>query len=117
MAITAQNGTYLTQGPTASGQVLAPNELSNLENALMGTATFTLDGSSTSATLNFIDGTKTLSFTPTGVDAAIIGGTQNAATPIGVTATKVNSAATATLYFSGAGTNANTVTVMYWIFK
>lgn len=117
MSITAQNASYLTQGPTASGQVLAPNELSNLENAIQGTATFTLDGTSTSATLNFIDGTKTLSFTPSGVVASAVGGTQQAAAAVGVTSTEVVDNKTATIHFSGAGTAANTVKVIFKIVK
>lgn len=117
MAIPAVNGTYLTAGPTASGQILAPNELSNLESAFKGTATFVLDGSTTNAVLNFIDGTKTLSFTPTAIDATIVGGTQNAATPIGVLATKVTDNTKGTIYFSGAGTNTNTVVVLFSIVK
>lgn len=117
MAITAVNGTYVNQGPTQSGQVLAPNELSALESAYLGTATFTLDGTSTSATLNFIDGTKTLSFTPTAVSAQVVGGTQLAAAPAGVTATAVVDNKTATIYFSAAGTAANTLKVLFSIVK
>lgn len=117
MAIAAQNATYVNQGPSASGQVLAPNELSNLENALVGTATFTLDGALTSATLNFIDGTKTLSFTPSAVVADVIGGSQNAAAPIGVLSALVTDNTKAVLYFSGTGSNTNTVKVMFWIVK
>jgi len=117
MAIAAANGVYLTGGPTASGQILAPNELSNLENAYIGTATFILDGTLTSATLNFIDGTKTLPFTPSAISVEVVGGTQNAATPIGVTATKVIDNKTGTVYLSGAGTNANTVVVLFYIVK
>ena len=117
MAIPAQNGVYLNQGPTASNQVLAANGLSALETAYLGTATFVLDGSLTSATLNFIDGTKTLSFTPTAVSAQVIGGTQNAASPIGVTSVIVTDNTKAVVYFSGAGTNANTVKILFSIVK
>lgn len=117
MAIPAVNGTYVNQGPTASGQVLAPNELSALESAYLGTATFVLDGSLTSATLNFIDGTKTLSFTPTAVTAQVIGGTQNAASPISVVSVVVTDNTKAVVYFSGAGTNANTVKILFSVVK
>lgn len=117
MAITAANGVYLTAGPTASGQILAPNEQSNLRSAYRGTATFILDGSTLSATLNFIDGTKTLPFTPTAIVAQVVGGTQSAASPVGVTSTAVVSAATGTIYFSAAGTNLNTVIVEFEIVK
>lgn len=117
MSIAAQSGTYLTGGPTASNQILAPNELSNLESAYIGTATFTLDGSTTSAVLNFIDGTKTLPFTPTGIDACVVGGTQNAAAPVAVQSTAVTDNTKGTIYFSGAGTNLNTVKVLFYIVK
>jgi len=117
MSISAANGVYLTAGPVASGQILAPNEQTNLRSAYRGTATFTLDGTATSAVLNFIDGTKTLPFTPTAVVAQVVGGTQSAASPVGVTATAIIGAATATLYFSGAGTNANTLIVEFEIVK
>jgi len=117
MAITAQNGTYLTQGPTASGQVLAGNELTALENAIIGTATFTLDGTLTSATLNFIDGTKTLSFTPTAIEAQTIGGTQLAAAPVAVQGTAVTDNTKGTIYFSGAGTASNTVKILFRLVK
>lgn len=117
MSIAAANAVYTTSGPTASGQVLAPNEQTNLEGAYVGTVTVTLDGSTTSFTLNFIDGTKTLSFTPTGIDATVIGGTQLAATPIAVTATAVTDNTKGTIYLSGAGTNTNTLKVLFYIVK
>jgi hypothetical protein len=117
MAIPAQNVAYSTAGPTASGQILAPNELTGLENAYQGLVTFVLDGATTSAVVNFIDGTKTLSFTPAAIDALIVGGTQNAATPIGVLSTKVTDNTKGTIFLSGAGTNANTIVVLVRIVK
>lgn len=117
MAIPAVNATYLTAGPTASGQILAPNEQTGLEVAYSGTATFVLDGTLTQATLNFIDGTKTLSFTPTGIDACVVAGTQFAAAPVGVLATKVTDNTKGVIAFTGAGTGANTVTVAFRLLK
>src|SRR5579859_3358751 len=117
MAIPAVNATYLTQGPSQSGQILAPNEQTGLEIAYVGTATFVLDGTLTQATLNFIDGTKTLSFTPTGIDAQVVGGTQFAASPVGVVATKVTDNTKGVIAFTGAGTNANTVVVAFRLVK
>jgi hypothetical protein len=117
MAIPAQNATYINQGPTASGQVFAPNELSNLENAIIGTATFVLDGTLTSAVLNFIDGTKTLSFTPTAIEAQTIGGTQLPVAAVAVQGTAVTDNTKGTIYFSGAGTSANTVKILFKIVK
>lgn len=117
MAIPAVNAVYLTAGPTASGQILAPNELTGLEIAYSGTATFVLDGTLTSATLNFIDGTKTLSFTPSGIDACVVGGTQYAVAPVGVVATKVTDNTKGTIALTGAGTNTNTVIVAFRLIK
>ena len=63
MTITAANPTYGTAGPTKTGQVLAPNELSNLENAFTGRAVLSLSSAGSGAstgTINFIDGTQTI---------------------------------------------------------
>lgn len=83
MSITAQSlaSAYLTQGPVAgaSAQQFGPSQLSDLEVALIATATFTGDGSTTSATLNYVDGTATLSFTPSAIFCARIGGNDTAA--------------------------------------
>lgn len=117
MAIAAQNVSYLTAGPVASGQILAPNTQTGLEEAYIGTVTITLDGSTTSATVNFIDGTKTLSFTPTAIDAFVVGGTQLAATPISVVASKVTDNTKGVIYLSAAGTNTNTLTVLVRLVK
>lgn len=117
MAIPAQNGAYVTQGPTASGQVLVGNELTALADAYIGTATFVLDGALTSAVLNFIDGTKTLPFTPTGIEAQTIGGTQLPVAAVAVQGTAVTDNTKGTVYFSGAGTAANTVKILFKIVK
>ena len=117
MSIPAVNGTYITAGPVASGQVLAGNEQTALRDAYQGTATFVLDGATSSATLNFIDGTKTLPFTPTAVVANVVGGTQLGASPVGVVGTTVVNAATATIYFSAVGTGSNTVEILFRIVK
>jgi hypothetical protein len=55
MAIAAVNAAYRTAGPTASGQILASNANSDSEVALVFTATVTLDGSTTTFNINFID--------------------------------------------------------------
>lgn len=109
MAITAVNASYFSQGPTQSGQVLA-----NIDASVAGTildyfATATLDGASTSFTLNFIDGTKTLRAVPRAVTADVVGGTQAAAVALGIaTTTPTSTGVTCTL--SVPGTAANTVT-------
>lgn len=114
MAITAVAAAYTTQGPSASGQILANNPASDSETALVFTATAILDGSTTSFTLNFIDGTKTLSFTPSAVILTNTGGTEATNQTVRVTAI-TNTGCTVAL--SGAGTNLATVKLAGFILK
>lgn len=122
MAIAAANASYRTLGPAKSGQILAANTMSNTEVAYLGTATFTLDGTSTSATLNFIDGTQTVQnivgdnagVNMAGVMAVVVGGTQTGY--VGVSTNSVSSTG-CTVNFSTAGSNANTVIVAFFIIK
>lgn len=116
MAIAAQNAKYTSQGPTGSGQILANSALSNNEVQLLYTATVTLDGSTTSFVVNYIDGTATLPYTPTAVTSDIVGGTQVAAAVLGTGVGSIT-ATGFTVYLSGAGTAANTITVAGFIIK
>lgn len=116
MAISAVNASYRTQGPTASGQILADNSASSSEVALVFTGTAILDGSTTTFTLNFIDGTKTLSFTPTAVLLTITGGTQAAATVAAVNVSAITNTG-CTVNIGGAGTSLNTLTFAGLILK
>lgn len=108
MAITAVNATYATQGPTASNQVLADNSASASEVALVFTGTATLDGTLTTFTLNWIDGTKTLSFVPNAVILTVTGGTQSAATVQAINVSAITNTG-CTVNISTAGTNLNTL--------
>jgi hypothetical protein len=79
MAITAGNAAYVGQGPTQSGQIIAavyggPSEAQTLH----GTATVTGDAASSTFDVNFIDGTKTINFTPTLILCNRIGGAATA---------------------------------------
>jgi len=65
MSLTLANPTYATQGPSKSGQILANNEQTALETAFIGRSVVTLDGSATTGTINFIDGTQTIFSTGT----------------------------------------------------
>lgn len=116
MAIPAQNTTYLNAGPSATGQILASSSSLQQELAYIGTATFVLDGTLTSATLNFIDGTAVLPFTPSAVAAMVVGGTQPAAAFVSVSTDTVTTTG-CTVRFSAAGTNANTVKIAFFILK
>lgn len=126
MSLTIPNPNYGTQGPAKTGQVLAPNELSNLEVAFVGRTTITLDGSTTTGTINFIDGTQTVFATgnssgttvaPVSVVASIVGGTQQAATPITGISTGTPTTTGFPFYLSGAGTSANTLTVQFAAYR
>ena len=114
MAIAAANATYTTNGPTASGQIMVAGGSASVELAYIYTATVTLDGATTSFTLNFIDGTATLPFTPTAVTADIVGGTQPAAAVQGVAVDTIT-ATGCTIRLSAAGTNANTLKIAGFI--
>jgi len=114
MAITAVNASYLTQGPAVSGQILANNAKSATETALVYTALVTLDGASTTFTLNFIDGTQTLSFTPSAVTASIVGGT---ATNVPAIATTTPTNTGVTVNLSAAGTASTTLLITGFILR
>lgn len=117
MAISAVNATYLTQGPALSGQVIADSSNASTETALAYVATATLDGTSTSFVLNFIDGTNTLNFIPRAVTADVVGGTQGAAAVVNVVTDTPTTNLSAMVRLSGAGTAANTVKIAGFILK
>jgi hypothetical protein len=82
MSLTLGNPTYATSGPAKTGQVLAPNEQTGLEVAFIGRSIITLDASTKTGTVNFIDGTQTVfasgnaagsTVAPTSVVANVIG--------------------------------------------
>lgn len=114
MSIAAVNASYLTQGPTASGQVLVNNEASATETALIAIGTVILDGSTTAFAFNFIDGTKTLSFVPRAVIVNVVGGTS--ATIPAISCTSIANTG-CTVNLSGAGTNTQTLALVAQIIK
>ena len=69
MAIIAQTPSVLPAGAPALGPagniVFGPGDVQ--EPAFVGTVTFTGDGATTAAVVNWIDGTQTLPFTPSAV--------------------------------------------------
>jgi len=117
MAIAAVNATYLPSGPTADKQILAFGPGSSQEIAYIGTATFTGDGATTSATLNYIDGTAALNFTPSAILAARSGGNTTATISVVSAVDAGNSNKTATVQFSAAPTNGGTITVTFIVLK
>lgn len=74
MANTA-NLVYSSQGPTGSGQVFASaTDSGTAAQAIEGTISFTGDASTSTVSVGYIDGTKTLPFTPSGIIAFRSGG-------------------------------------------
>lgn len=114
MALTIGATTYDAYGPDQTNQILTTGGKAEDRDAIRGYATITLDGVTTTATINFIDGTKTLSFTPVAVMATVAGGTETTALVIGVN-TVTNTGFGITL--SGAGTNTHTIVVAFIAFK
>lgn len=115
MAIATQSATYVKQGPSYTGQSLQPNKHSNLETALLGYATFTGDGSTTTATLNYIDGTQALNSTPTLIFAAVVGGDDTAGALVQKVVDAANANKTATVTFTAAPASAKTVEIAFFI--
>src|SRR5437868_1491918 len=113
MSIAAVAATYQDGVPNATLQKVVTGRLDD-NSAYKGTATFVLDGSTTTATLNFLDGTKKLAFTPSAIICSRIGGTGLAS--IHAYATVVDDA-TATITFSAAGTSTNTISIGFIILK
>ena len=117
MAITAQAFASVGSGAAlVASQQLAVGGSDMLELAYRGFVTFTLDGATTSATINWIDGTATLGFTPTAVRVSVVGGTQPAAAQVQVQPTAFTNQ-TCTVGLSAAGTNANTLKLLVEVFK
>lgn len=118
MAITAQNASYLGSAPVAGGSTtVAFGGSSMLELAYIGKATFTGDGATTTATLNYLDGTNTLFFTPSAVFAVRSGGSAASTISVASVADNADSGKTAAVNFSAAPANAATVTVVFFIMK
>ena len=96
--------------PTKSGQVLSFGGTSNLDFALFGKFNLILDGSATTAVVNFIDGTETLQFTPTRLLCFKVGG-DAAEYPVGASAID-NQKFTVTLNAAGSGAETIDVCVL-----
>ena len=118
MAITAQNLAYQGAAPVAGGSTtLAFGGSSMAELSYIGTATFTGDGSLTAATLNYLDGTNTLSFTPSAALGFRIGGTATSTISLVSVVDAADGGKTATVNFSAAPANAATVKIAVMVLK
>lgn len=117
MAITTQAFKLLNTGNAiVASQQNAFGGLDMNSPAFRGKVTFTLDGTATSATINWIDGTKSLGYTPSGVNLEVIGGTQPAAAIVQAQASAFDDK-TCTVKLSAAGTAANTLILLVEIYK
>lgn len=107
MANTAANPVYKPSGPTADAQVLAFGPGSSAELAYIGTCVVTGDSTGSTVTVNYIDGTAALPFTPSAILASRIGGTSTATVSVASAVDAGNSNKTFTLQASttiGTGT-------------
>jgi len=116
MANTCSNPVYTPSGPTADKQILAFGPGSSAELAYIGTATITADNSGSTCTVNYIDGTAALSFTPTAILCVRTGGTATATVGIVSAVDAANSNKTFTVQGS-ATLPAGTVTILFLVFK
>ena len=120
---TATNATYLSGGPTGTLQQLARGGTSDLELAYIGYASWIGNGSAVTATLNYIDGTAALPFTPSAILGFHSGNNSggNAAEAAATAVTSIVDAAnankTATVTFSAAPANNASVGVVFMIFR
>jgi hypothetical protein len=120
MAITAQTPSILPAGAPALGPagtvVFGPGDVQ--EPAFVATVTFTGDGATTAAVVNWIDGTASIPFTPSAVIASIIGGTDTVGVlrAAGGTMSAVG-AVTATVNYSVAVANAATSKLLLVAYK
>ena len=85
---------------------------------VLGTATFTGDGASTSATLNYIDGTATMGMgSPSVILCSRSGGSASASIDVVSIVDANDSGKTATVTFSAAPGNGTTVIVSFMLVK
>lgn len=114
MSIAAQNISYLGQAPVAGGSTILASK-NDQELAYIGTVTITGDGSTTSAVINYTNGTANgLGFTPSAVVISRQGG--NAANSIVMYAGD-NADNTAVVTFSAAPGNNASVKLLVQIYK
>ncbi len=105
---------YEGTAPTKSGQIVVEGGKGVDLTAYRGVATITLDGTGTTGTVDFIDGTETLPFTPSAVLANIQEGTSTDGLTLTVGANDNKGFA---ITLSAAGTNTKTVLIPFIVFK
>src|SRR5262245_56490502 len=116
MANTCTNPSYKPSGPTADAQILAFGPGSSQELAYIGTATITADNSASTCTVNYIDGTAALPFTPAAILVQRLGGSATATVGLVSAIDAGNSNKTFTVQGS-ATLPAGTVSFIFLVFK
>ena len=114
MAITTGNAVYSGTGPAFTGQQIVQNLSSPEAQYVKGTATVTGDGASSTFDVNWIDGTNTLPFTPSGMICTRSGGAATGTIAV-VSAFPVN--ATKFTVTTSAAVNAATYIVSFLAWK
>lgn len=120
---TAANASYLSNGPTGDVQQLARGGQSDLELAYIGYANWVGNNSAVTATLNYVDGTAALPFTPKQILISRVGGNTGAGNAIDANATictaidAANSNKTATVTFNVAPQNNTNCNVVFMLFR
>jgi hypothetical protein len=116
MAIPAVNPTYSgANAPTKTAEVMVTGPGDGQQTVYRGFGTATLDGSLTAFDVNWVDGTQTIPFTPTGVIVFRNGGT--AAATISVLSATITSSTKMNLTISAAGSNGNTLAFSFIVLK
>lgn len=116
MANTCTNPVYDPSGPTADKQILAFGPGSSAQLGYIGTATITGDNSGSTCTVNYIDGTAALSFTPTAIICQRTGGSGTATVSVVSAADAANSNKTFTVQAS-ANIPTGTFTIVFLVIK
>lgn len=117
MSITAPNASYVGTGPAETGQILANVFGGSFGRMICGTAQAVLDGSLTAFDVNWIDGTKTISWTPSVVFVTRIPGAATDATAsIVPTSVSVIDTTKFTVNISAAGSNTHKYKIAFMAF-
>lgn len=115
MAISTVSAVWQGNAPTKTGQVVANMIPGDVSRTLLGTVTAISDGSDTNFTVNWIDGTQVLPFTPSGVIAFRNGGTA-AATIVVQSVTSITTTS-GLITLSAAGSSTETFIISLLLFK
>lgn len=109
MTIAAANIVYSGTGPSFTGQVLASRtDAGNAARVLFGKVTHTGDAASSTAVINYIDGTQALGFVPSAILASRSGGAATGTIAVVSVVDGANAGVSATITWS-ANVNAATI--------